>query len=148
MPESGSLQTAHARGDCPEKPSAQGDEDVCWSLDSRKTVHSSPPDFSGSWPSFPLVSIYLDVLPREWGPHSVPVCPLGNLGYLGRGYKAVLSPTQLGPQCLQWQAHRLLQSGQLWEGRGKRCQPTWGGNLSLSEACASAISSTAKPVHR
>lgn len=80
------------KGDCPEKPSAQGDGDVCWSLDSRKTVHSSPPDFSGSWPSFPLVSIYLDVLPREWGPHSVPVCLLGNLGYLRQRVQGCAKP--------------------------------------------------------
>lgn len=55
---------------------------------------------------------------------------------------------RLGPQCLKCQAHRRPQSGQLREGCVKRCQPTWGGNLSRSEASASAISSTTKPVPR
>lgn len=69
-------------GLCQTRSSAKGNRDVCWSLDSRKRAHSSPPGFSGSGPSFPLASVDPDTWPREWGPHPGPVCPVGTLGYL------------------------------------------------------------------
>lgn len=53
-------------GLCQARSSAKRNGDICWSLDSRKTAHSSPPGFSGSGPSFPSASIDLDAWPSGW----------------------------------------------------------------------------------